>query len=158
MRVSYSERYRKIPRSARNFSLDVAPNQNSSASPRSTTVSRRDHPEQWDLDRFAINRALFAAPADNVDLRRGGLRWLTVQDDAITFLRESPEQTVLVHAARPPDDPRLGARRAAGRVGRNGGSEAGVVGRLRAARRPTRVRAAGSISRGRCWPCLPKAR
>ena len=105
MRVSYSERYRKIPRSARNFSLDVAPNQNSSASPRSTTVSRRDHPEQWDLDRFAINRALFAAPADNVDLRRGGLRWLTVQDDAITFLRESPEQTVLVHAARAPHDP-----------------------------------------------------
>ena len=64
-----------------------------------------DHPEQWDMDRFAINQALFAARADNVALRRGGLRWLAVQDDAITFLRESPEQTVLVHAARASHDP-----------------------------------------------------
>ena len=64
-----------------------------------------DHPEQWDLDRFAINQALFGARADNVALRRGGLRWLAVQDDAITFLRESPEQTVLVHAARASHDP-----------------------------------------------------
>ncbi len=59
----------------------------------------------WDNDRFAINQALFAARAGNVALRRGGLRWLAVQDDAITFLRESPEQTVLVHAARAPHDP-----------------------------------------------------
>ena len=57
-------------------------------------------PEQWDQGRFAINRALFTARAENVALRRGGLRWLAVQDDALTFLREAPEQTVLVHAAR----------------------------------------------------------
>ena len=58
------------------------------------------NPQQWDLERFAINQALFTARAENVALRRGGLRWLAVQDDAITFLRESPEQTVLVHATR----------------------------------------------------------
>ena len=91
-----------------------------------------DHPEQWDLDRLAINQALFAARADNVALRRGGLRWLAVQDDAITFLRESPDQTVLVHAARaahdPVDHPGLGAGGAAGRFGRHGGSGAGALG------------------------------
>lgn len=59
-----------------------------------------DSPELWDMERFALNQALFTARADNVALRRGGLRWLAVQDDALTFLRESPEQTVLVHAAR----------------------------------------------------------
>ena len=64
-----------------------------------------DHPDRWDRDRFAINQALFAARADNVALRRGGLRWLAVQDDAVTFLRESRDQTVLVHAARAAHDP-----------------------------------------------------
>ena len=59
-----------------------------------------NHLEQWDMERFAVNKALFAARADNVALRRGGLRWLAVQDDSVTFLRESAEQTVLVHAAR----------------------------------------------------------
>ena len=59
-----------------------------------------DNPEQWDMDRFAFNEALFRARAENVALRRGGLRWLAVQDDSITFLRESPEQTILIHAAR----------------------------------------------------------
>jgi hypothetical protein len=33
-------------------------------------------------------------------LRRGGLRWLAIQDESLTFLRESPEQSILVHAAR----------------------------------------------------------
>ena len=59
-----------------------------------------DHPELWDINRLAITQALFAARANNVALRRGGLRWLSVQDDSLTFLREAPGQTVLVHAAR----------------------------------------------------------
>lgn len=57
-------------------------------------------PDSWDTNRFDVNRALFAARADCAALRSGGLRWLSVQDDALTFLREAPEQTVLVHAAR----------------------------------------------------------
>jgi alpha-glucosidase len=64
-----------------------------------------NEPEQWDMERFAINQALFTARAENPALRRGGLRWLAVQDDSITFLRESPQQTVLVHAARGPHRP-----------------------------------------------------
>ena len=57
------------------------------------------------MERFATNRVLFTARADNVALRQGGLRWLAVQDDSLTFLRESPEQTILVHAARADHQP-----------------------------------------------------
>ena len=44
-------------------------------------------------------------------LRHGGLRWLAVGEDAFTFLREAPGETVLVHAARAGHTPvRLPAR------------------------------------------------
>ena len=33
-------------------------------------------------------------------LRRGGLRWLGADGDSMTYLREHPEQTVLVHLTR----------------------------------------------------------
>jgi alpha-glucosidase len=55
---------------------------------------------QWDTHRLATNQALFAVRAQSPALRHGGLRWLGVSDDAITFLREAPEDRVLVHAAR----------------------------------------------------------
>jgi alpha-glucosidase len=58
------------------------------------------HPERWDQRRLATTRALFGARAKSVALRRGGLRWLCIGDDALTFLREAPDETVLVHAAR----------------------------------------------------------
>ena len=46
------------------------------------------------------NRTLFAARAQSPALRHGGLRWISVSDDAITFVREAPEERVLIHAAR----------------------------------------------------------
>lgn len=55
---------------------------------------------RWDHARFATNRALFAARAETAALRHGGLRWVAVSDDAVTFLRETPTERVLVHAAR----------------------------------------------------------
>ena len=55
---------------------------------------------QWDTRRLATNRALFTARASYPALRHGGMRWISVTDEAITFLREAPDQTVLVHAAR----------------------------------------------------------
>ncbi|MEF2280257.1 glycoside hydrolase family 13 protein [Deinococcus sp. YIM 134068] len=58
------------------------------------------HPERWHHRRLAHTRALFTTRAASVALRRGGLRWLSVTDDALTFLRESPGETILVHAAR----------------------------------------------------------
>jgi alpha-glucosidase len=50
--------------------------------------------------RLAMTRALFGARAASVALQRGGLRWLWIGDDALAFLREAPDETVLVHAAR----------------------------------------------------------
>lgn len=54
----------------------------------------------WDVDRLETTRALFEARAGSVALRHGGLRWLAVSEDAVTFLREALNETVLVHAAR----------------------------------------------------------
>ncbi len=70
---------------------------------------------QWDSHRLATNRALFAARAQSPALRRGGLRWLAVSADAVTFLREAPDDRVLVHAARARHQP---VRLPAGIVGR----------------------------------------
>ena len=55
---------------------------------------------QWNTHRLDSNATLFAARAQSPALRHGGLRWISVGDDAITFLREAPEERVLVHAAR----------------------------------------------------------
>ena len=54
----------------------------------------------WNMDRLSTTRALFEARAQSVALRHGGLRWLAVGEDAVTFLREAANETVLVHAAR----------------------------------------------------------
>ena len=58
------------------------------------------HPERWDQRRLEHTRALFQTRAASDALRRGGLRWLSISDDALTFLREAPGESVLVHAAR----------------------------------------------------------
>lgn len=55
---------------------------------------------RWDKPRLAATRALFNTRAERVALRHGGLRWLGVSDEAVTFLREAPGESVLVHAAR----------------------------------------------------------
>lgn len=59
-----------------------------------------EHPERWDKRRLAFTQTLFKARDASLALRRGGLRWLAIGDDALTFLREAPGETVLVHAAR----------------------------------------------------------
>jgi alpha-glucosidase len=58
------------------------------------------HPERWDRSRLATTRALFNTRAQSDALRRGGLRWLAIGEDALVFLREAPRESVLVHAAR----------------------------------------------------------
>ena len=64
-----------------------------------------DHGDRWDHRRLAHTRALFGARAASEALQRGGLRWLSIGDDALTFLREAPGESVLVHAARAPHAP-----------------------------------------------------
>lgn len=55
---------------------------------------------QWDTERFITVQALLKARKESHALRRGGLRWISVGDDAFTFLREAPGESVLVHASR----------------------------------------------------------
>jgi alpha-glucosidase len=70
---------------------------------------RRPFPWQddlsWDHQRLATVRAQFQARADSPALRHGGLRWLAATDDAVTYLREAPGESVLVHASRRHHEP-----------------------------------------------------
>ncbi|SFB84601.1 alpha-glucosidase [Nocardioides terrae] len=66
--------------------------------------SRRPMPwhrrEEWDTATLQTYGALAALRRRHVALRRGGLRWAYVDDDSLVFVREHPEETVLVAARR----------------------------------------------------------
>jgi alpha-glucosidase len=59
-----------------------------------------ERPETWDAATFEAYRHWIGLRRDHVALRRGGMRWLHARGDAMTYLREHPEQTLLVHATR----------------------------------------------------------
>jgi alpha-glucosidase len=63
---------------------------------------RRD---EWDDQTLEAYRTWIAVRREHVALRRGGLRWLGADGDSMTYLREHPEQTVLVHLTRAPTSP-----------------------------------------------------
>jgi alpha-glucosidase len=65
------------------------------------------HKDRWDQTRLSYTQALFTTRAGSTALRRGGLRWLYIGEDALVFLREAPTETVLVHAARADHTPVL---------------------------------------------------
>jgi alpha-glucosidase len=56
--------------------------------------------ERWDTDTLEHYRRLAAVRRSSHALRRGGFRWVHVGPHALTFLRESSDERVLVHAAR----------------------------------------------------------
>lgn len=56
--------------------------------------------EDWDARLLGVYRRLIAARRGSVALREGGMRWVHADDDALVFLRESPEEVALVHCAR----------------------------------------------------------
>ncbi|GAA2126207.1 glycoside hydrolase family 13 protein [Nocardioides bigeumensis] len=58
---------------------------------------RRD---TWDLATYDAYRDWIALRREHVALRHGGLRWLHAAGDSMTYLREHPDQTLLVHATR----------------------------------------------------------
>jgi alpha-glucosidase len=64
-----------------------------------------DRPEHWDRHTLDAYRALARLRRHSPALRRGGLRWVAAQGDALAFQREAPEERLLVHAARCPGDP-----------------------------------------------------
>ncbi|WP_432494536.1 glycoside hydrolase family 13 protein [Kineococcus auxinigenes] len=55
---------------------------------------------EWDGELLAQYRHWLRLRREHVALRRGGLRWAHVQADSLTFVREHPAGSVLVHAAR----------------------------------------------------------
>lgn len=63
------------------------------------------HPESWDDGTTTAYRAWIGLRREHVALRRGGQRWLHAAGDALTFLREHPDETLLVHAVRSPTEP-----------------------------------------------------
>jgi alpha-glucosidase len=63
-----------------------------------------DRPQAWDAHVLGLHERVAAMRRGSVALRRGGLRWLSVLDDALTYERDSPDgsERVLVHVARAP--------------------------------------------------------
>ena len=59
----------------------------------------------WDLDVLEAYRALLPVRRRSVALATGGLRWLHVGTDAVAFVREHPDETVLVVVARGQSEP-----------------------------------------------------
>ena len=59
----------------------------------------------WDANTLATYRGLIAARQRSVALRRGGLRWVHAEGDAIVYLREALDEVALVHVARAAHEP-----------------------------------------------------
>jgi alpha-glucosidase len=55
---------------------------------------------RWDPRILQVYRGLIRTRNLSHALRHGGLRWVLADDDVLVFLRESAEQTALVHCAR----------------------------------------------------------
>lgn len=56
--------------------------------------------QEWDSATLAAYTSWIGLRRAHVALRRGGMRWVHVGEHSVTFLREHPEETVLVHAVR----------------------------------------------------------
>lgn len=90
----------------------------------------------WDVSMLEVYRTLLHLRRDSRALQYGGLRWVHVHDDAVAFLRETPDQRILVAVAREQCAPlrfpsaELGWTSAQHRFGLAGSIEAGnlVVG------------------------------
>ncbi|WP_300678179.1 glycoside hydrolase family 13 protein [Nocardioides sp.] len=58
------------------------------------------HPERWDTATMEVYATLARLRHEHVALREGSLRWAYVDTDAIAFLREHPEETLMITASR----------------------------------------------------------
>ena len=64
-----------------------------------------DRPDTWDADLLAAYRRLAALRRSSGALARGGIRFAHVSDNAIAYLRETPDEQLLCLAARAPHRP-----------------------------------------------------
>ena len=79
----------------------------------------------WDHDLLSTYRRLIALRRSVDALRRGGMRFVAASDDAVAFVRETVDETVLVHASRAAHDPlRIGR----GDLGMTGGAAESLYG------------------------------
>ena len=77
-----------------------------------------DHEANWDHEVLDGYRRLGELRNSSDALRRGGLRWVHAGDDALVYLRESPDQRLLVQISRGDHAPvRLPAAALDGAVG-----------------------------------------
>jgi alpha-glucosidase len=61
-----------------------------------------ERPDTWDTDVLRVYRALASLRNSHAALRRGGMRWAFIDDDAIVYLRETAEERLLISASRTP--------------------------------------------------------
>lgn len=59
-----------------------------------------DRAAEWDRTTLELYAALSALRREHAALRRGSLRWLAIEDDAVAWVREHPEGDVVVAAWR----------------------------------------------------------
>jgi alpha-glucosidase len=59
-----------------------------------------EHQDRWDEVTRAFVRRMVGLRRDSVALRRGGLRWLHVAEDDLVYVRDHPDERVLVHLSR----------------------------------------------------------
>src|SRR5205807_10634826 len=64
-----------------------------------------DRRDEWDETLLTEYRRLIALRRARPALARGGIRYVHVADDAIAYLRETPEEMLLCLASRAPHDP-----------------------------------------------------
>lgn len=56
--------------------------------------------QRWDRDLFDTTRELTALRRRDRPLQHGGMRWLDASPESITFVRETPDESTLVHLTR----------------------------------------------------------
>lgn len=66
----------------------------------SRTAFPWDAPDQWDRETLEVYRQLIGLRTASDALAYGGLRFVEVQDDCIAFLRESPQERLLILVSR----------------------------------------------------------
>jgi alpha-glucosidase len=59
----------------------------------------------WDAGTLEVYRGLISARQRSIALRRGGLRWVHAEGDAMVYLRETLDEVALVHVARAAHEP-----------------------------------------------------
>ncbi|WP_205843692.1 glycoside hydrolase family 13 protein [Nakamurella deserti] len=64
-----------------------------------------NHDNLWNRDVLESVTTKITQRQSHQALRTGGLRWVSITDDALTFLRETQDGSVLVHATRAATDP-----------------------------------------------------